>query len=152
MSVRDKIRQFHLADLFEIVAETIPDRLALCDDKGQVTFAQMNARASSLAAGLYENGIRRGDKVGLYLMNGPEYLESFFALVKIGAVPFNVNYRYQLEELTYLFGNADAKAVIHDAEFSDLVYDLMAALPDLSICIIVGEDEEEPQTHHALLF
>ncbi len=101
----------------------------------------MNDRASSLAAGLYSQGIRRGDKVGLYLMNGPEYLESFFAIIKIGAVPFNVNYRYQYDELHYLFGNADAKAVIHGAEFAPLIESLKASLPLLSISIAV-EDEQ----------
>lgn len=132
-------RQFHLADLFEIVAEAIPDRLALCDEKGQVTYGQMNKRAAHLAAGLYNNGIRRGDKVGLYLMNGPEYLESFFAVLKIGAVPFNVNYRYQFEELKYLFGNADAKAVIHGAEFCEMMAALRPELPLLELTVSVDD-------------
>lgn len=135
-------RQFHLADLFEIVAEAIPDRLALCDDRGQRSYGEMNRRASALAAGLYGLGIRRGDKVGLYLMNGPEYLESFFALIKIGAVPFNVNYRYRLEELVYLFGNADAKGVIHNEEYSDIVDGLMAALPELTVNVMVQERKD----------
>lgn len=134
-------RPFHLAELFEIVAEAIPDRLALCDDKGQITYAQMNERADRLAAGLYAQGIRRGDKVGLYLMNGPEYLESFFGVMKIGAVPFNVNYRYLYDELEYLFGNADARAVIHGAEFSRLVSRLKSNLPLLSISIAVEDGQ-----------
>lgn len=134
-------RQFHLADLFEIVAEAIPDRIALRDEKGEVSFAQMNGRADRLAAALYGHGLRRGDKVGLYMMNGPEFLESFFAVIKLGAVPFNVNYRYQLEELTYLFGNADAKAVIHGAEFSPFVKELKAALPLLELSISVEDGQ-----------
>lgn len=133
--------QFHLADLLEIVAKAIPERVALRDDKGQVTYAQMNDRADRLAAGLYALGLRRGDKVGLYLMNGPEYLESFFAIIKIGAVPFNVNYRYGLEELKYLFGNADTKAIIHGAEFSDMVRDLKTSLSRVEISVAVDDGQ-----------
>jgi len=129
--------QFHLADLFEIVAARVPERIALADERGTATYAQMNARADRLAAALAEIGVGRGDHVGLYLMNGPEYLESFFAVMKRGAVPFNVNYRYQLDELTYLFGNAEAVAVIHGAEFTDNVQALKAALPGLTISISV---------------
>ena len=70
-----------------------------------------------LAAGLFAKGIRQGDHVGIYLMNGPEFLESFFAIVKIGAVPFNINYRYGYEELLYLLSNANAKAIIYDIQF-----------------------------------
>ena len=135
--------QFHLADLFEIVAARIPDRIALADAAGETTYAELNERASRLAAGLYAQGIRRGEHVGLYLMNGPEYLESFIALIKIGAVPFNVNYRYGFEELKYLFGNADAKAVIHGAEFRPLVKRLKAELSILGISISVKGDYEE---------
>lgn len=135
------VSQFHLADLFEIVAKSIPDRVALRDDKGQVTFAQMNDRADRFAAGLWEQGLRRGDKVGLYLMNGPEYLESFFAIIKIGAVPFNVNYRYGFTELEYLFSNADTKAIIHGAEFSPLVRDLKAVLSHIDLSVAVEDGQ-----------
>ena len=45
------LSQFHLADLFEIVCTRVPGRIALCDEKGQVSYAQMNARATRLAAG-----------------------------------------------------------------------------------------------------
>ena len=135
------ILQFHLADLFEIVAKAIPDRDALIDDKRTITFRQLNERADRLASGLYNRGIRPGDKIGLYLMNGPEYLESFIASIKIGAVPFNVNYRYNAGELIYLFGNADAKAVIHGAEFSKIVADIKDALPTLSMSVAVDDGQ-----------
>ena len=134
--------QFHLADLFEIVAARIPSRIALADEKGELTYAELEARSSRLAAGLYVQGIKRGDHIGLYLMNGPEYLESFIALIKIGAVPFNVNYRYGFEELKYLFGNADAKAVIHGVEFAPHVERLIAELPELTISIGVGDGND----------
>lgn len=138
--------QFHLADLFEAVAARIPDRIVLADEKGEMTYAQLEARSSAVAAGLYGQGIMRGDHVGLYLMNGPEYLESFLALIKIGAVPFNVNYRYGFEELKYLLGNADAKAVIHGAEFSPLVERLSAELPKLKITIGVEDGQGVPSS------
>ena len=131
--------QFHLADLFEIVASRVPDRTALIDDRGEISFGDMDARASRLATALYARGVRRGDKVGLYLMNGPEYLESFFAASKIGAVPFNVNYRYKLDELLYLFSNSDAKAVIHHREFDPMVAELKSQLPLLSLSVVVDD-------------
>lgn len=113
----------------------------MSDDKGAITYSQMNERADRLAAGLAEHSIARGDHVGLYLMNGPEYLESFFAIIKLGAVPFNVNYRYTADELLYLFGNADAKCVIHGAEFSEIVKKLKAELPDLSVSVAVDDGQ-----------
>lgn len=89
--------QFHLADLFERVAATVPDRLAIVSDSARLTFAQLDERASRLAAGLAAHGIGRGDKVGPYLHNSPAFLESFIAACKLGAVPYNVNYRYRAD-------------------------------------------------------
>jgi 3-oxocholest-4-en-26-oate---CoA ligase len=132
-------RQFHLADLFETVAAQIPDRVAIKSDSGQLTYAELNERTDRLAAGLWTQGVRRGESVGLYMMNGPEYLESLMAAFKIGAVPFNVNYRYRAEELRYLFRNADAVAVIHGAEFAPMVADIRNDLPSLRVTVSVAD-------------
>ena len=63
----------------------------------------------------------RGDAIGLYMYNSPAYLEAFIAACKLGAVPYNVNYRYRADELRYLFANADSEAIIHGAEFASIV-------------------------------
>src|SRR4051794_16023815 len=62
-------------------------------------------------------------------VNSPEYLETFFAAQKIGAVPVNVNYRYVGAELAYLLDNSDATALVFHDEFAPTVADALAALP-----------------------
>ncbi|WP_088310599.1 AMP-binding protein [Novosphingobium sp. B 225] len=136
-------QQFHLADLFETVAATVPDRLAVIGDNERYTYAELNARADRLAAGLAAHGVGRGDSVGLYMYNSPAYLESFIAACKLGAVPYNVNYRYRAEELRYLFTNADSAAIIHGAEFSPIVRELRAAVPTLKVTVAVDDGSDE---------
>ena len=131
--------QFHLADLFETAAAQKPDRIAIKSDTGHLTYAELNARSDHLAAGLWAQGVRRGEAVGLYMMNGPDYLESLLAAMKIGAVPFNVNYRYRADELRYLFDNAQAVAVIHGAEFAAIVEQLKRELPKLRLSVPVED-------------
>lgn len=132
-------KQFHLADLFETVAATVPDRIAIRADSATLTYAELNDRAERLAAGLAAHGVGRGDTVGLYLMNSPAYLEGFIAATKIGAVPYNVNYRYRAEELRYLFANAESAAIIHGAEFSDVVREVRADVPTLKVTVAVDD-------------
>lgn len=145
--------QFHLADLFETAAAQIPGRIAIKSDAGHLTYGELNARTDRLAAGLWAHGVRRGDSVGLYMMNGPEYLEGLLAAFKIGAVPFNVNYRYRVDELRYLFDNAAAVAVIHGAEFTDIVDQLKGELPRLRVAVAVedGIGEAKSPTYAELL-
>ncbi|MDE2406211.1 MAG: AMP-binding protein [Sphingomonadales bacterium] len=131
--------QFHLADLFETIAATVPERPAIVSDALTLTYAQLDARTTALASGLAAHGVKRGDTVGLYMLNRPEHLEAFIAVIKLGAVPFNVNFRYRGDELAYLFANADAAAVIHDAQFAGQVGELRAALPALKVAVAVDD-------------
>ena len=131
--------QLHLADLFETVAQTVPERLAVIGQSQRLTFAELNERCDRLAAGLAAHGVVRGGSVGLYLYNGPAYLEAFIATCKLGAVPYNVNYRYRADELRYLFANADSVAIIHGAEFSPIIRDVRGDVPTLKLTVAVED-------------
>ena len=61
--------QFHLADLFENVADHVPDREAVVYGDRRLTFRQFDDRATQLAHYLQSQGIGPGDRVGLYLYN-----------------------------------------------------------------------------------
>ena len=131
--------QYHLADLFETVAATVPERLAVIAGSARLTYAELNARCDRLAAGLAAHGIGRGDTVALYLHNGSAFLETFIAACKLGAVPYNVNYRYRADELSYLFANADSAAIVHGAEFSAIVREVRGDVPTLKITVAVED-------------
>src|SRR5262245_42168076 len=102
--------EYNLADLWERVVDTVPEREALICGDTRLTYAETDARIDRLAHFLAATGVGPGDHVALYLQNGVEYLEGMLAAFKIRAVPINVNYRYVEEELLYLFDDADAKA------------------------------------------
>ncbi|MDT0542739.1 acyl-CoA synthetase [Streptomyces lonegramiae] len=126
--------EYNLADLFESIVDTVPDREALVyiDHPGtgaerRLTYAQLDAAANRLAHHLRDTaGIAPGEHVGLHLYNGVEYLQTSLACLKIRAVPVNVNYRYVEDELVYLYRDAGLAALVYDAEFGDRV---AAALP-----------------------
>ncbi|HEX2849603.1 MAG TPA: acyl-CoA synthetase [Acidimicrobiales bacterium] len=118
-------RTFNLADLFELVVDTVPDDEALVCGERRFTYAQLDERANRLAHVLTERGVAAGDMVGVHLYNGTEYLETMLAAFKIRAVPVNVNYRYRQAELRYLFDDAGVTAVVTEA---DLATDVREAL------------------------
>ena len=66
-----------------------------------------------------DRGISKGDTVAAYLYNCPEYLEVFFAALKIRAVPANVNYRYEAGELLALLENSDAEVLVYHRALAD---------------------------------
>jgi acyl-CoA synthetase (AMP-forming)/AMP-acid ligase II len=132
--------QYNLADLWERVVDTVPERESLiCGDR-RLTYAEADERANRLAHHLDEQGVGPGDHVALYLYNGTEYLEGMLAAFKLRAVPVNVNYRYVEEELRYLLDDSDAKAVVFHREFAPKLEALRGKVPSLKTFVAV-EDE-----------
>ncbi|MFM8304905.1 MAG: AMP-binding protein [Actinomycetota bacterium] len=109
--------EFNIADLFELVADTVPERVAVVAGPTRLTYAELDARANSLARSLADRGVGTGDHVGCYLHNDAEHLEAMLAAYKLRAVPINVNYRYVDEELEYLFTDAGLAGLVYGAEF-----------------------------------
>src|SRR5260370_2691413 len=134
--------EWNLANLFEAVADAVPEREALVCGDVRLTYAELDERATRLANALADRGVGPGDHVGLWLYNGNEYLEGMLAAFKLRAVPINVNYRYVADELRYLFVDADLKAVIHEPDFASLLDEIGAETPLLKSAITRGDDYE----------
>jgi acyl-CoA synthetase (AMP-forming)/AMP-acid ligase II len=135
---------FNIADLFEIVADTVPEREALVCGEERRTYAELDRRATRLANFLAARGVGAGDKVGLYLYNCNAYLEGMLACFKIRAVPVNVNFRYTGEELSYIFTNADMVACIHHREFGPRIAAVRADAPMLRLLVTVEDGSADP--------
>jgi acyl-CoA synthetase (AMP-forming)/AMP-acid ligase II len=120
---------WNFADLWEAVAERIPDAPALIHGDRRVDWAGFDARANGVASALLDLGVAKQDKVAHYLYNGPEFMESMFGIFKAGLAPVNTNYRYADEELLYLWNNADAVAVVFHGTFAERVEVLRNKLP-----------------------
>jgi len=105
-----------------------PDREAYVDGNGdlRLTFAQLNARSNQLANALLADGIEKGDRVALLLMNSAEFVEAFFAIAKVGAVAVPLNWRLVPDELEFIIKNAGAKRIIFDEEFLGSVSELQS--------------------------
>lgn len=130
--------EFNLADMFEGIADAIPDRTALIFGANRLTYAELDAAANRAAHHLTEAGVAAGEHVGIQLYNGVEYLQTLLACLKIRAVPVNVNYRYVADELIYLYRDADLVALVYDAEFADRVAAAAGSAPVLRHLLSVG--------------
>ena len=122
--------QWNLADLFDLVAETVPERIAVAHGPQGVerSWRELAARTNALARHLSRSHTP-GDKLAIYSYNRPEFVEALVGALKARLVPVNVNYRYREDELVYLFDNSDATAVVYEAAFADRVAKIRDRLP-----------------------
>lgn len=131
---------FNLASLFERVADTVPDRLALVTPSRRLTYAELDDRATRLASFLHERGVGPGAFVGLQMRNGTEYVETMLAAFKLRAIPANINYRYVAHELADLYVDAGLAALVADVDLLDAVRTAETHLPGpVPFVVAVGD-------------
>ncbi len=124
-------RHYNFADLFELAADKVPDRIAIIDKRREVTFRELDERATRFAHALQAVGVQPGDHVGILGTNCIEWVEAMFGIYKMRARVVNVNFRYVEEEMRYLLDNSDLVALVYQREYGPLVVAARDAQPKL---------------------
>ena len=90
------------------------------------TYAKLNSQANRMAHALTGLGVRKGDRVATLLMNGLEFVETFFGGAKIGTVLTPLNWRLVADELAFMLTDSGAETLVFGREFRTVVADLHA--------------------------
>jgi acyl-CoA synthetase (AMP-forming)/AMP-acid ligase II len=98
-----------------------PDRTALIDERGALTFRQVHRRTNALAHELRKAGIGEGDGVAIMSRNHRGFVEATVACSKLGAGALYLNTAFAGPQITDVLAREDPVAVIYDEEFSALV-------------------------------
>lgn len=133
-----ELLNYTLGGMLEKWARETPDTdFMVYPDRGlRFSYAEFNERANDLAKGLIEIGVKKGDKVGIWANNVPDWLTFMFATAKMGAVLVTINTNYKLAELEFLVKNADIHTLCiidgyRDSDYVNMVFDLV---PELKTC------------------
>ena len=135
--------EWNFADVWETVAHAVPDRVAQVHGGRAIPWREFERRAGGIAAALLRAGLRRQDKVALYLHNAPAYLESAFAAMKARLVPVNTNYRYTGDELVHLWTDCDATAVVFHGAFTRQAEAARWHCPDVRAWLFVDDGGDD---------
>jgi len=117
------------------------------------SFGELSAAVDRLARGLMREGIEPGEKVALWMVNRPEFLETTFAVLKIGAVLVPINTRFRTEDLAYILGQSDATTLVIAERSGPVDYLSMvravppARVPRLRRVVVVGETPRAGTLH-----
>jgi len=112
-----------MCEAFQLTAALHAGRSALRGPDGEwdISYAQLRDRMTRVAGGLHELGVRRGDTVGLMLLNRPEFHVTDLAAMHLGATPFSVYNTSSAEQIAYLLGDAANRVMICEAEFGERI-------------------------------
>ena len=133
-----------LSQVLRETAERFPSRPAILDPSGRsLTYEKLDAEVSRLARGLLDQGVEKGDKVGLWMPNIPEWVVAYYAIARVGAVVVPMNTRYKTHEVEYILRDSEATTLFAVDAFARIDYLEMIAgiqpkLPNLKRVVIVG--------------
>ncbi|MRR17138.1 MAG: long-chain fatty acid--CoA ligase [Deltaproteobacteria bacterium] len=120
------------ATLYGFLADTAakhPDDCAMTFNDQDTTYGDLAGKVDRFAFILQRQGVRKGDRVALILINSPTYVISFFALMKLGAIAVNLSVGITGEELAACLNNAGAKMAITLDLFAGNLYQIVAKTP-----------------------
>jgi carnitine-CoA ligase len=124
------------------------DATFLVTRDSSLTYREFDRRTKALAVSLVERGVVKGDPVALLMRNHIEFVISWFAVLRAGAVIVPLNTELRGEHLDYMFATADARTLIVD---SDLLPAISNDLTGLTLMVVNGKHVEGSRTSNAVV-
>jgi len=140
----------NLADFCAQQAKALGNQVALNFFEYDVTvsYNQLHQRSNCAADSLQKMGVKKGDHVALMMHNHPDYLVSWFAIAKLGAVIIPVNFAYTPSELQYVLSDSHAQfLMIGQAYLNTFSAMEVRPAPLINEHLVVFSDEQENKQH-----
>ena len=129
-----------LHEYLKEAARRAPEKVALTSGQVHLTYREISSRAESWASYLLANGIRRGDRVVVYLENSPEIVIAFFGALEAGACVVIINPATQAERMRRILENCAPRFLVTTAERMSTIQNALPAEAGQPGVVIVGSD------------
>lgn len=128
-------------------AERYQEHVAVISKEVNLTYRELEALVNAFANALQELGVSKGQKVCLFMTNRAEYVISWFAVTRLGAIVSPINPSYKEREVAYQIGNSESVAVVVQHDLLPLVEARRAEMPNLQYVIVVGSNQHHLSSH-----
>jgi long-chain acyl-CoA synthetase len=130
-----------LGQMLERSAEQFSQNVALIHNGKSTTYAELNRMVNSLGNHMKRLGLQKGDHIAIMLSNIPEFVITYFAVQKIGAVAITINALSTSHELRHFLKNSDAQMLVTTLSLSKRFEEIRKDLPMCKHLIVVGDRE-----------
>jgi len=128
-----------LNEFLRAAAHRLPEKRALVCDGRSISYAEIDRKASALAATLQARGVRRGERVAIYLENSEHSVVAIWGALRAGAIFVPLNSLTKRDKLDYLLRDSQASALITDASLRREWESAVAANRSLHTVVSAGE-------------
>ena len=141
---------YNLDENLKRSASSFPDSIAYIYRDKSVTYTELNQQVDRLAAGLSARGIGKGDGVAVLLGNSPEFLITYYGILRLGAFVVPMNPLYTKEEINYILDDSQAKAVIAHISVEPKLSEVREQLKNLKLVIYTDAEDQECTWEHLM--
>ncbi len=132
-----------------------PHKEAIVFHDQRITYGEYLEAVDRIAANLVKLGVKRGDKVALYIGNRPDYVYCYIATTSIGAAAVPVSTRFAEMEAGFIVSNSDSSLLLTvpgfaGIDFLDVVNKILPACPDVKKVVVLGDPDEVARIPGAL--
>lgn len=147
-----EIPDFPLFHFLEQSAVKYPDNTALIFKGSQISYRQLNELVGGVAAGLVANGFKKGDRAVIYMANTPQFVISYYGILKAGGIVVATNPLYTARELEHQLADCGAETVFVMSLYYPLLKKVQAGGKTRVKRVVVTNIKEYLPTHLRLLF
>jgi len=133
-------------------ALNMPEKTAVIVEGASYSYQELDEASSRLSACLAARGVKRGDRVAVFMENSWPCVVSIFAASKAGAVLLVINPQTKQDKLHYILDNSDAKALLTDARLDRTFLPILSSLNNLSAIICSGSPSENTSAQQLNVF
>lgn len=128
-----------LHDAFDASCARLPAKTAIVCGTERVSYGELATRVDALASLLHQRGVRRGDRVALYLEPSVEFAVAVHAVLRLGAVFMPISPLTKADKLAYMLGDTRAAALLTQARLQPVWADALVRSASVHSAVVHGE-------------
>ncbi len=125
----------NISDILDLSCRKYPKNTAIVFGQKKINYQSLHESTCRIAAGLIKLGIKKEEKVAILLDNCPEFVISYFSILKAGAVVVPINYMFKMEEVKYILEDSQASCLITCRAYAEMAQELRLRVDTLKYII-----------------
>ncbi len=138
MKAADLPLYYNAVEILEQNVRERPDKVALYSQERNLTFAEIGREVNRVGNALQKLGVRFGDYVGILALDSPEWVTSFFATLKIGAIAIGMNTLLKPGDYDYILRDSRARVLIVHESLLPAIQEIRSEQPFLEYIVVIG--------------
>ncbi len=131
-----------LGQMLEATARRLPRKCAIKFSGRKISYHELNESVNSISHNLLALGLKKGDRVGIFSENCPEYIMTYFGALKIGGIAVPINSFLTGNEVKYIVDNCQIQVLVTSSKFLKTLQPVLSQMASIKKLIVIGEERD----------